>query len=240
MTASSTEPTNISRFDDPRNTQLRDLLNNAARGEFPPPSFETTHLPSPTSPTDAVLAFFGHHVIASDVDPAFVTKWTDRDPFALSDVRFLAAFAHELGSKPGIYDAVFAAIGHGAEPAEAGLVESEDRTHPRVVRALSYREPTSIRVFTDPTGAGLLVMGRGLAGRMEAAYEVDSDYRGRGIGRTLINAARLLAPEAEPVFLQISPGNVWSMKALTGQPGWVPVGSELLILRASSPHDALD
>ncbi len=220
--------------------ELRRLLIDAAHGTFPPASFETTHLPSPSSPTDAVLAFFGHHVIASDVDPEFVRRWTDRDPFALSDVRFLAALAEELGSKPGIYDAVFAAIGHGAEPGAAQVIETDDRDHPRVIRALTYRDPTTIRVFTDTSGAGLLVMGRGLAGRMEAAYEVDPSGRGRGIGRRLITAARLLAPAGEPVFLQISPGNVWSMRALAGQPEWMPVGSELLMLRASSPDDALD
>ncbi len=223
-----------------RDGALLKLLHDAARGVFPPASFETTHLPSPSSPTDAVLAFFGHHIIASDVDPEFVSRWTREDPFALSDVRFLAALAVELGSKPGIYDAVFAAIGQGTEPGEAGMTETDDRTHSRVVRARTYRDPTSVRSFRDRSGLGLLVMGRGLAGRMEAAYEVGPDARGQGIGRRLITAARLLAPVNEPVFLQISPGNVWSMKALAGQPEWLPVGSELLFLRESSPYDTLD
>lgn len=83
-------------------------------------------------------------------------------------------------------------------------------------------------------------MGRGLAGRMEAAYEVEASARGRGLGRALINAARLLAPLGEPVFVQVSPGNVWSMKALAGQPGWVPVGSEMLFHRAGSADVAAD
>ena len=223
-----------------RDRDLRSLLHDAAAGRFPTESLTTTHLPSPSSPTDAVLAFFGHHVIASDVDAEFVLRWTNRDPFALADVRFHAALAEKLGTKPGIYDAVFASIGCGYSPVDAGVLESSDRTHPRVVRAHIYRDPASLRVFTDPTGAGLLVMGRGLAGRMEAAYEVDVAARGRGLGRRLIEAARLLAPAGEPVFLQISPGNVWSMKALMGQPGWSPVGSEILFLRAASPDDALD
>jgi GNAT superfamily N-acetyltransferase len=213
---------------------LLTLLHDAARGTFPPGDFTTTHFPSPESPADGVFAFFGHHVIATDVDRAFVRQWTDRDPFALSDVRFLAAFADKLGTTPGIYDAVYAAIGEGKTAVDVGLIETDDLTHPRVVRALSYRDPSTIRVFVDPTKSGLLVMGRGLAGRMEAAYEVDPDARGNGIGRTLIAGARQVAPTGEPVFLQVSPGNVWSMKSLGHDPAWKPVGAEILFLRTSA------
>jgi GNAT superfamily N-acetyltransferase len=210
---------------------LAELLHKAAHGHFPAGDFATTHLPSPDSPTDAVLAFFGHHVIASDVDATFVTSWTEHNPFALSDVRFLAALAERLGVEPGIYDAVFAAIGVGLSFDTIGLIETDDRSHPRVVRALSYRDPGSVRVYTDERRQSVLVMGTGLAGRWEAAYEVDDDARGRGLGRQLIAAARQLAPTGEPVFLQISPGNVWSMKAMMADPGWRAVGSEILFLR---------
>lgn len=218
-----------------RDTALLAILHDAARGKFPPGSFETTHLPSPSSPADAVLAFFGHHVIASDVDPEFVHSWTRRDPFALSDIRFLVALAEELHATPGILDATFAAIGSGVDPIDAGVHETTDRSHPRVVRAHTYRDPSTIRVFTDATGAGVLLIGRGLAGRLEAAYEVDAAHRGQGMGRKLIAASRLVAPRDEPVFLQISAGNVWSMKALASDPNWVPVGSEILFVRGSSP-----
>jgi GNAT superfamily N-acetyltransferase len=214
--------------------ELLTLLHNAARGTFPPGDFTTTHLPSPASPTDAVLAFFGHHVIASDVPSAFVREWTDRDPFALSDVRFLAALANELNTTPGIYDAVYAALGEGATVADVGLRETNDRTHPRVVRALNYRDPSTLRVFVDASEQGLLLMGRGLAGRMEAAFEVDPPARGKGLGRLLIAAARQLGPLSEPVFLQVSPGTVWSMKAVASDPAWKPVGAEILYLRSNT------
>jgi GNAT superfamily N-acetyltransferase len=210
------------------------LLHNAARGTFPPGDFTTTHLPSPNSPADAVLAFFGHHVIASNVSSTFVRGWTDRDPFALSDVRFLAALASELNTTPGIYDAVYAGIGEGATVADVGLQETEDRTHPRVLRALSYRDPSTLRVFLDPSGHGLLLLGRGLAGRMEAAFEVDPEARGKGIGRLLVRAARQLGPALEPVFLQVSPGTVWSMRAVASDENWKPIGAEILYLRASA------
>jgi GNAT superfamily N-acetyltransferase len=212
--------------------QLLQLFHDAVAGSFPPGNFTTTHLPSPDSPADAVIAFFGHHVIASDVDAAFVRSWTDADPFALSDVRFLAALADRLQTTPGIYDAVFGAPGRGMSVDQLELIESSDHSHPRVVRALSYRDPETISVYTDRDQHGVLVMGRGLAGRMEAAYEVSESARGKGLGRRFIAAARQLAPLNEPVFLQISPGNVWSMKALMGDPGWRPVGSEILMLRS--------
>ncbi len=215
-----------------RSDPLSQLLQAAAHGSFPPGDFRTTHLPSPSSPADAVIAFFGHHVIASDVDPVFVTSWTDSNPFALSDVRFLAALANTLGVEPGIYDALFSAIGVGLSIDTVGLIETTDLSHPRVQRALSYRDPATVRVYTDEHAQSVLVMGKGLAGRWEAAYEVDTDARGQGLGRRLIAAARQLAPTGEPVFLQISPGNVWSMKAMMADPGWQAIGSEILFLRA--------
>jgi GNAT superfamily N-acetyltransferase len=212
---------------------LLELLHKAAHGQFPPGDFATTHLPSPRSPADAVLAFFGHHVLASDVSSHWVQTWTDRDPFALSDVRFLAALAERLRTTPGIYDAVFAAIGEGATPDDVGLVETDDRSHPRVLRALSYRDPATLRVFTDPSGASVLLIGRGLAGRLETAFEVDADARGRGLGRMLVGAARALAPADEPIFAQVSPGTVWSMRAMVSDTRWKPIGSEILFLRNS-------
>ncbi len=217
----------------PTSNPLLDLLHAACRGQFPAGTFTTTHLPSPSSPADAVLGFFGHHVIASDVPAEFVNHWTARDAFALSDVRFLAAFAELLGTTPGIYDVVFAAPGENLSPSDVGVLEIEGSNHPRVQRALNYRDPLTVRTFTDPSHRSVLVMGRGLAGRMEAAYEVDEAARGAGLGRFLIHAARQLAPLNEPVFLQISPGNVWSMKALLANPGWQPIGSEILFLRKS-------
>jgi GNAT superfamily N-acetyltransferase len=218
---------------------LLTLLHDAAGGHFPDGDFSTSHFPSPTSPADAVFAFFGHHVIASDVENEFVTRWTDVDPFALSDVRFLAALANRLDTSPGIYDAVFATFGEGDSPERFGLAETSVRTHPRVIRAHAYRDPATIRVFVDETSLGTLVIGRGLAGRIEAAYEVDEAGRGIGLGRRLIAAARGLAPEGEPAFMQISPGNVWSMKALAAAGGWTSIGSEVLFHR-SSPGGRVD
>lgn len=215
---------------------LRELFDDAARGVFPPGDFRTTHLPSPETPADAVCMFFAHHVIASDVASEFVTSWTSENPFALSDVRFLAALAHELGTEPGIYDAVFAAAGSGKSPDDVaallGLFPTDDHSHPRVQRAYQYRSHETIRVFTDAEQTAVLVLGRGVAGRLEAAYEVEPEARGKGLGTRCIQAARLLAPTEEALFVQIAPGNVWSMRALEHDRGhWRCVGGEVLFLR---------
>jgi GNAT superfamily N-acetyltransferase len=220
---------------------LAQLFENAARGTFPDADFGTLHLPSPSSPADAVLAFFGHHIIASDVDSEFVKSSTDNDAFALSDLRFLGALADRLGVSPGIMDAVYVAMGCGSDPSEWGLIETADRSHPRVVRALSYRDSATMRVFEPVDGGGVLLLGHGLAGRLEAAYEVDEDRRGQGLGHRLIVAARMLAQQDIPVFIQISPGNVWSMRALQKDLSqWRPVGSEVLFLRTGTPNASPD
>ncbi len=206
------------------------MLHDAAAGRFPPPDFSTTVLPSPSSSADAVLGFFAHHVIASDVAAELVGEWTARDAFALSDVRFLAALGDRIGVQPGIYDVVYAAHGEGRDAVDVELVETDDRSHPRVQRALHYRTPSTVRVFNGRDGRGMLLLGRGLAGRMEAAFEVDPADRGQGVGKRLVRAARALAPAGEPVFVQVSPANTSSMRAVADDPTWRPVGSEILYL----------
>jgi hypothetical protein len=101
--------------------------------------------------------------------------------------------------------------------------------HPRVARATRYR--TDLHVYTDGSGAGVLVVGRGLADRWEMAFEVDAVTRGRGVGRALAAAAPTLIPEGEFLFAQASPGNAASVRTLLAA-GYVPIGSEVLFARA--------
>ncbi|MFC7586374.1 GNAT family N-acetyltransferase [Nonomuraea antimicrobica] len=65
-----------------------------------------------------------------------------------------------------------------------------------------------------------------MAGRWEAAVEVEPEHRGRGLGRLLAGAARHLVPE--PVWAQIAPGNAASVRAFLAA-GYVPVGAEVLL-----------
>ena len=72
------------------------------------------------------------------------------------------------------------------------------------------------------------MVGRGLAGRWEAAFEVDEAARGRGLGRALVAAALDVVPAGDPVFLQIAPGNVPSLRAALAAARFTPIGGELL------------
>ena len=94
-----------------------------------------------------------------------------------------------------------------------------------MARARRYR--TDVRAWTSEHG--ILVLGRGLAGRWEAAFEVDEAARGHGHGRALAAAARHLVPDNRPVWAQCAPGNASSLRALLAA-GYKPVGSEILLL----------
>lgn len=94
-----------------------------------------------------------------------------------------------------------------------------------MVRALRYRE--DVRVFE--ADGGVLVLGRGVAGRWECAVEVAPDARGRGVGRALAVAARHLVPDGEWLWSQQAPGNAASVRAFQAA-GYRPVGAEVLLV----------
>ena len=195
-------------------------------------------LPQPPGPVAGLLAFDGHHVVAADVDEHWVrARLPARDLSAPTQAGFLDALASQLGRRYDNLDAVFAA------PAEEGHPELDleevpaDAGHPRVARALAYRR--DVTVYETPGGDAVLLVGRGLAERWEAAFEVDPSARGRGMGRSLIRAARRLVPVGEPIFLQVAPGNVSSTRAVLGAGGFRPVGAEVLFPDPDPPSPGL-
>ncbi|HEX5568227.1 MAG TPA: GNAT family N-acetyltransferase, partial [Streptomyces sp.] len=108
--------------------------------------------------------------------------------------------------------------------------EIADHTHPRVARALLFRE--DVRVWE--ADGGVVVLGRGVAGRWEVAVEVDAQARGRGLGRALAVAARHLAPVGGPLWAQQAPGNAAAVRAFQAA-GYRPVGAEVLLTAADRP-----
>jgi GNAT superfamily N-acetyltransferase len=98
--------------------------------------------------------------------------------------------------------------------------------HRRLVRAHRYRD--DVRAYA--VKGALLVLGRGLAGRWEVAVEVDEPYQSRGLARRMIAAAPTLLPAPAPLWAQVSPGNVASMRAFLAA-GYRPVGAEVLFAR---------
>ncbi|MFC4501962.1 MULTISPECIES: GNAT family N-acetyltransferase [Streptomyces] len=205
---------------------LRDILDAAARGVFPPPDGGTTIVPQ-LSPRDAgVLSFTAHSVVFTDEDPDWVygtLLGVGCDPLSASmNPRFLAALMERTGRTAETIDAMLVAPPLPGEP-PLPLREIEDRDHPRIRYARRRRD--GVRAWSAE--GGVLVMGYGIGGRLEVSVEVDEAVRHRGLGRRLVTAARHLAEE--PLWAQVAPGNARSVRAFQAA-GYVPVGSEILLI----------
>jgi len=204
---------------------LHTVLTSAAVGRPPEPD-GTVDVLAQQGPAAAVVAFSAHFVVAADVDPEWVRgKLPEGDWTAPHGARFLVALADRIGADIGALDVVLA---RAAGPADDSLqlAEIEARDHPRVVRALRYRE--DVRVWRTPHGDGHVLVGRGLAGRWEMAFEVEPAARGAGLGRRLAAAAAGLVPTGELAWAQVSPGHPASLRAVLAA-GYRPVCAEVLL-----------
>jgi GNAT superfamily N-acetyltransferase len=209
---------------------LSELLQAAARGRFPVPDGTVEILPPLDGKVDAVVAFTAHSAVAVDLPADEVREQLDPEDFgATMSATFLAWVSAQLRTPPGVLDNVMVAPARAAKNEDLALVPRDDLAdHPRVARATRYR--TDLHVCTDESGAGVLLVGRGVAGRWEMAFEVDDDGRGRGLGRALASVAPTLIPEGEYLFAQASPGNAASVRAVLAA-GYRPIGSECLFAR---------
>ncbi|MFI6144036.1 GNAT family N-acetyltransferase [Streptomyces sp. NPDC051109] len=211
---------------------LAEILDAAAAGEFPPADGGTTVVPQP-SPRDAgVIAFTAHSVVFTDEDPQWVRSTLaalDCDALAATmHPRFLAALLDRTRRTTDTVDLLTVAGPLPGDP-PLELREVHDPDHPRVRRALRRRD--DVRVWA--ADGGVLVLGRGVAGRWETAIEVDDGARHRGLGRDLARAARHLVPDGGPVWSQQAAGNARSIRAFQAA-GFRPVGSEALLLTPPS------
>jgi GNAT superfamily N-acetyltransferase len=204
---------------------LLDVLRAAADGRPPEPAGTVDVLPQ-HGRAAGVVAFSAHFVVCADVDHTWVRDQLPPGDFnAPLGARFLVALADRIGADVGSIDVVLVAQGSGGPPEES-LEEISAREHPRVVRALRYRD--DVRVWRTGDGAGHVLVGRGLAGRWETAFEVDPEVRGRGLGRRLAAAATGLVPFGEHVWAQVAPGNAASLRAVLAA-GYRPVCAEVLL-----------
>ena len=210
----------------PQDHPLAGLLAAVAAGQPPPADGAVAVVPQPPGPVAGILAFAAHHVVAADVDPGWVHELVpDGDFSAPVGPAFVAALAERLDRRFDNLDIVLVAAAAGGPP-PVDLVEvPADHDHPRVERARRYR--TDVRAWETDGGNGLLVLGRGLASRWEAAFEVRPAARGAGLGRRLALAARHLVPDGGHVWAQVAPGNVPSLRVVLAS-GFVPVGAEIL------------
>ena len=219
----------------PEDRDVADLLARAAAGDPPPADGAVVVVPQPPGPVAGILAFAAHHVVAADVDPAWVhARLAPGDFSAPVGPAFVAALAEHLDRSFDNLDLVLAAPAVDAAPeARVDLVEvPADHDHPRAERARRYR--CDVRAWEAAGGDGLVVLGRGLAGRWEAAFEVAPSARGRGLGRVLAATARCLVPAGERVWVQVAPGNVPSLRVVLAA-GFTPIGAEILFAPRATP-----
>ena len=88
-----------------------------------------------------------------------------------------------------------------------------------------WRWRSELRVFEGD--GGMVLLNRGLAGRLELSVEVAPGRRDRGPARRLVAGALTAAAPDEPVFAQVAAANAASLRAL--QPaGFAAVGAEVL------------
>ncbi len=208
---------------------LLKVLLDAARGQPPAPDGTVEVLAPLPGAVDAVVTFTAHSYLAAEVDPELArSRLRPDDPGAATQPAFLTWLAGQLRTRAGQLDAVLAAPGLDGPPPLQLQSRGDLEQHHRVARAGRYRR--DLRVFASPGDVGVLVLGRGLAGRWEAAFEVEPKGRGHGLGRGLALAARHLVPRGEHLFVQVSPGNAASLRAILAA-GYSPLGSEVLFPR---------
>ncbi|MFE6492354.1 GNAT family N-acetyltransferase [Streptomyces sp. NPDC057748] len=206
---------------------LARILTASAHGRFPPPDGSTTVVRQPSARDAGVLAFTAHSVVFTDEDPDWVRAvlaGTPGDELAATmNPHFLNALLARTGRHMNTVDLLTVAPALPGEP-EIELREIEDPEHPRVARAMRYRD--EVRVWS--ADGGVVILGRGVAGRWETAIEVAEEARGRRLGERLARAARQLVPDAV-VWAQQSPGNARSVRTFQAA-GYRPVGSEALFV----------
>jgi hypothetical protein len=203
-----------------------DLLHAAARGAFPPEDGRTEVVAAVAGAPAAVLSFTAHHLVAADVPAEEVLARVDpgdlKGPLAPG---VLAWLAERTGLVAGSLDVVLAWRPGTAAAAGPAVREVEPADHPRVDRARRWRR--ELRVFEDEGGRGMVLLGRGLADRLELSVEVAPAARDRGLARRLVAGALRAAAPDEPVFAQVAAANAASLRSL-GAAGFVAVGAEVL------------
>ncbi len=185
-----------------------------------------TFLPQPAARDAGVIGFTGHAVIFADAEPSWAAaRLPDDDLAAPLSPAFLAALAAQTGRVVHNIDMLTCAGALPGPPA-VDLRAEAGQAHPRIARALRYRD--DIRAWR--ADSGVLLLGRGVAGRWEVAIEVDAGRRSRGVGTGLAAAARHLIPAGAALWAQIAPGNAASVRVFLAA-GFRPVGAEALLTR---------
>jgi GNAT superfamily N-acetyltransferase len=211
--------------------ELAAVLAAVAAGQYPPSDGSLTILAQPSDRDAGVFSMTGCAVVFADTDPEWIIAQLPRgDLSAPLSAPFLAALAARLGRGSHSVDMVACAAALPGPPPDLPFAElptgGTESAHPRVARALRYRD--DVRAWQS--AGGLVLVGRGVAGRLEVAVEVDPQHRGRGLGTRLATAARHMIPAGATLWAQIAPANAASVRAFL-RAGFRPVGAEALLSR---------
>jgi GNAT superfamily N-acetyltransferase len=211
--------------------ELAAVLDAVAAGQYPPSDGALTILAQPSDRDAGVFSMTGCAVVFADTDPEWIIAQLPRgDLSAPLSAPFLAALAARLGRGSHSVDMVACAAALPGPPPDLPFAElptcGTESAHPRVARALRYRD--DVRAWQS--AGGLVLVGRGVAGRLEVAVEVDPQHRGRGLGTRLATAARHMIPAGATLWAQIAPANAASVRAFL-RAGFRPVGAEALLSR---------
>src|SRR5690348_1833124 len=99
---------------------LAQILDAAARAEFPPPEGGTTVVPQPSHRAAGVIAFTAHSVVFTDEDPQWVYSTLatlDCDALAATmNPRFLTAFLDRTGRSTDTIDLLTVATSLPGDP----------------------------------------------------------------------------------------------------------------------------
>lgn len=158
---------------------LASLLDAVAAGRFPEPDGGVRVWPLASARDSGVFAFTAHSVICTEADPAWVRgQLPPGDLGAPLLPPFLAALEARTGRRVNAVDLVCVTAARPG-PAPVRLTELlAGQAHPRVARARRYRD--DVRAWAAP--GGVVLIGRGVAGRWEAAIEVDPGHRDQSLG----------------------------------------------------------
>ena len=215
---------------EPEHDWLSAALADAARGSFPAADHAVRLVPSPVGANAALVAFSGHHVIASDLEPARVVSGLRNGGFALpTDPRFLAWLTDAAGgsSPADTIDVVLARAGTADRDAPPFVAPSAaDLEDPRVAFAAATR--TDLRLLRPEGMDAVVVLGRGLERRLEVSIELGAGERGSGVAGRFLHAALAAAGPNELVFAQVSAGNAAALRVAAGV-GFAPICAEYLI-----------
>jgi hypothetical protein len=199
-------------------SSLEEVLSSAAAGSPPAADGCVEVVAPPDSRSLGVFAFTAHHVVSADVDPSWVASLLPPGELgAPLNPPFLTALCAEVGRRVENIDVVLVGSGTGVPTGLTSFAGNHSRA--------AVHDRVDVRMWTVDGGFALL--GRGVAGRYEVAVEVSRP--GRGIGRSLFAAVLGEVPAGVPVWAQVAPGNVASLRAVLAA-GYRPAGAEALLV----------